>query len=110
MILLRLLLQPQPSAAQIPKNILKHQRSSQQHVIIPVSQNPIANRLQRHSPPLIIVLSLPMLTPIQLDDQLYLAAHEICDVACDGNLPSELESTQLLQPKVLPEAAFGVSG
>ena len=49
-----------------------------------------------------------MLPTIQFDDQLYLRANEIRNVANDWDLSSELEPRQLVQSQMPPKVPFGI--
>jgi hypothetical protein len=95
---------------QSPTNIVEHKGSPYQHIVIPIPQDPITLSFQGTSPPFVLGSLIEMLTTIQFHDQLQLMTYEIGNVLCHRHLPSKLEPIQLLQPKMLPEAALGVRG
>ena len=77
---------------QSPQNILKIVCTAQQHIVIPIPQDPIAFSFQRESPLIVVSSPLQMLTAIQLHDQPQLIAQEVGNVSTYRSLPSEFET------------------
>jgi hypothetical protein len=93
---------------QASHDVFQYIRDPQQNIVIPISQDPITLCFQHKGSPLVVSSLLDMLTTIQLDDQLQLMTQEVGNVTCYRDLSSELKTTQLLQSKMLPEAALGI--
>ena len=78
--------------------------------IIPEAQDPVSALLQKHGALLVRLVSLRMLTAIELDHELRLDAAKIDEVRPDGFLPAKLCASYLPRPEMIPKAVLDVGG
>jgi hypothetical protein len=89
----------------LPVDVVCHRRRIAQNVVVPVSQDAVAEGSESARAFGVVVLLCGVLASVQLDDDSRLRAGEIGDVAGDGDLPAEAEAIELALAQVLPERA-----
>jgi hypothetical protein len=83
---------------------------SQQHIMIPVTQDAIAQCFQLQGTRSIVLVLSCVLTAIQFDNQLRLRSSEIRNEPAHRHLPAKPESLQLLSSQCAPQGTLGVCG
>jgi hypothetical protein len=83
-------------------DLTQHCIRPEQHIVIPEPQHAIASLVQSKRAPLIVLSSLHMLTPIQLDNQPTREATEINNKTFNAMLPAK-PITQLPTPQAIPK-------
>ena len=86
---------------------LHHALDVCQNVVVPESDDSIAQDLQVASP-LQIIRIVSVLAPINFDDQHSLPAAEVHDVRAYGKLSYELEAPELSAGKTMPQSMLSL--
>ncbi|NIJ35802.1 hypothetical protein FHR22_000451 [Sphingopyxis panaciterrae] len=90
-----------------PAQILQNAFQIAHNVIVPVSDDLIASRLQARGP--VDVGSIfGMLPAVRLDDNPQLFAQEVSNETGNGRLPAKFETKELARPKYAPKPLFGL--
>jgi hypothetical protein len=90
------------SLIQSHPNTLQHPLCVYEHVVVPEPDHSITESLQKAAALFVPILPLGMLAAIQLDDQHWIQAQEVRDVASNNLLASELAAFELTIPQSAP--------
>lgn len=88
-------------------NMFKNFLRGDQYLVVPISQDLIAEICQNHCPLLIGIMPDTMLTTIRFNNQLRFNTHKVHNIRFDYHLTPEFESRQPARPQVIPKPTFG---